>query len=54
MKKQYETPWIDIEEVVTENCIILAGSNGGFPTGEEEMGDMHSNQRDEKTWGNLW
>ncbi|MBR3091844.1 MAG: hypothetical protein IKG99_02350 [Bacteroidaceae bacterium] len=53
MKKQYETPWFDVEDIVTEQSILLPAS---LPTDDdgEEVGDMYGNQREEKTWGNLW
>jgi hypothetical protein len=53
MKKQYETPWFDVEDIVTEKSILLPAS---LPVDDdEEVPDMYGNERNnEKTWGNLW
>lgn len=51
MKKQYETPWLEVEDIVTEKSILMPAS---FGIEDETVGEHYSNQRDEKTWGNLW
>lgn len=52
MKKQYETPWFDVEDIVTEKSVLLPAS---LPTDDDEtVDDMYGNNREEKTWGNLW
>ena len=42
MKKQYETPWFDVEDIVTEQSILLPAS---LPTDDdgEEVGDEPNN-----------